>query len=77
MLYAISIDIDNKYSDKKKLFFKLLFSLKILGLTYRYFTPSGSTFLSVVTMNMCDIRLKMHKYRSGKKSLQIRILHVQ
>ena len=27
--------------------------------------------------NRCDIRLKIHKYQGGEKSVQIRILRVQ
>ena len=47
-----------------------------MEVTYRYFTPPRSIFLSVA--NSCDIgHLKMHKYHGSENSLQIHILHVQ
>ena len=66
--------INNKCRAKSKLYFKFLFSLKILGLTNGYFMPPRSIFFSDV--NRGDIRRNMHKYQGREKSLQIRILHV-
>ena len=40
-----------------------------------YFSLLRSIFLSV--MSRCDVRLKIHKYHGGEKSMQIRTLHVQ
>ena len=33
--------------------------------------------LLCATLSRCDIRARMHKYKGGGKSVQIRIVHVQ
>ena len=47
-------------TDKSKLYFKFVFSLKNVGIDV-------SRFPSVV--DRCDIRLKIHKYQGGEKSV--------